>query len=48
MEDPEPQEEAFAEGLRDIAKFLLPSQFSSFKEEGARILIRKFHMEAGK
>lgn len=47
MEDPEPQEEAVAEGLRDIAKFLLPSQFSSFKEEGARILIRKFHMEAG-
>jgi hypothetical protein len=48
MEDPESQESVAAEGLRDVAKFLLPSQFSSFKEAGARILIKKFHMEAGK
>lgn len=46
MEDPEPQECMAAEGLRDAAKFLLPSQFSSFKEQGARILIEKFHLEA--
>ncbi|HHM9318370.1 TPA: caspase family protein [Pseudomonas aeruginosa] len=46
MEDPAPQEEAAAEGLRDVAKFLLPSQFSSFKEEGAGILIDRFNMEA--
>jgi hypothetical protein len=46
MENPEPQEKAAAEGLQDVARFLLPSQFSSFKEEGASILIRKFHMKA--
>ncbi|SDB51083.1 caspase family protein [Pseudomonas sp. NFACC13-1] len=48
IEDPVPQEKAVAEGLRGITKFLLPSQFTSFKEEGARILIRKFHMRASK
>ncbi|MFG0527333.1 caspase family protein [Pseudomonas sp. yb_5] len=48
MEDPEPQEKASAESLREVANFLLPSQFSSFKEEGARILIRKFNMEEDK
>lgn len=46
MEDPAPQEKAAAEGLRDIAKFLLPSQFSSFKKQGARILIDRFNLEA--
>ncbi|PXX45428.1 caspase family protein [Undibacterium pigrum] len=45
MEDPEPQEEMAAEELRDVTNFLLPSQFSSFKEEGARILINKFHLK---
>ncbi|MFZ3001221.1 MAG: caspase family protein [Undibacterium umbellatum] len=45
MENPEPQEEVAAEELRDVANFLLPSQFSSFKEEGARILIHKFHLK---
>ncbi|WP_260513794.1 caspase family protein [Serratia fonticola] len=48
MEDPAPQEKAVAGGLHDIAKFLLPSQFSSFKEPGARILIEKFYMEESK
>ncbi|WP_176042997.1 caspase family protein [Burkholderia stabilis] len=47
MEDPAPQEKAAAEGLRDVANFLLPSQFSSFKEQGARILIDRFNLEAG-
>lgn len=46
MEDPAPQEKAAAEGLRDVAKFLLPSQFSSFREQGARILIDRFNLEA--
>ncbi|VWC60746.1 hypothetical protein BCO18175_00991 [Burkholderia contaminans] len=46
MEDPEPQEKAAAEGLRDVANFLLPSQFSSFREQGARILIDRFNLEA--
>jgi hypothetical protein len=46
MENPEKQEKAAAEGLCDVANFLLPSQFSSFKEEGARILICKFKLEA--
>lgn len=46
MEDPAPQEQAAAEGLRDVAKFLLPSQFSSFREQGARILIDRFNLEA--
>ncbi|WP_428745027.1 caspase family protein [Variovorax sp.] len=46
MEDPAPQEKAAAKGLRDVAKFLLPSQFSSFREQGARILIDRFHLEA--
>lgn len=46
MEDPAPQEQAAAEGLRDVAKFLLPSQFSSFTEQGARILIEIFNLEA--
>ncbi|WP_083280470.1 caspase family protein [Pseudomonas citronellolis] len=46
MEDPAPQEKAAAEGLRDVAKFLLPSQFSSFKEQGAGILIDRFNLEA--
>lgn len=46
MEHPAPQEQAAAEGLRDVAKFLLPSQFSSFREQGARILIDRFKMEA--
>jgi hypothetical protein len=45
MEDPAPQEKAAAEGLRDVSKFLLPSQFSSFKEQGARILINRFNLE---
>lgn len=46
MEDLAPQEKAAAEGLRDVAKFLLPSQFSSFREQGARILIDRFNLEA--
>ncbi|MEN8504964.1 caspase family protein [Paraburkholderia sp. DD10] len=46
MEDPAPQEKAAAEGLRDVANFLLPSQFSSFREQGARILIDRFKLEA--
>lgn len=46
MEDPAPQEKAAAEGLRDVANFLLPSQFSSFREQGARILINRFSLEA--
>ncbi|AOI67640.1 hypothetical protein WS51_28655 [Burkholderia territorii] len=46
MEDPAPQEKAAAEGLRDVAKFLLPSQFSAFREQGARILIDRFNLEA--
>ncbi|MFZ6744933.1 caspase family protein [Undibacterium sp. JH2W] len=45
MENPEPEEKATAAGLSDVAKFLLPSQFSSFKKEGAQILIRKFHLK---
>lgn len=47
MGDPAPQEQMAAEGLRDAAKFLLPSQFSSFREQGARILIDRFKLEAG-
>lgn len=46
LEDPAPQEKAAVEGLGDVAKFLLPSQFSSFKEQGARILIDRFNLEA--
>ena len=46
MEDPAPQEKAAAVGLRDVAKFLLPSQFSSFREQGARILIDRFNLQA--
>lgn len=46
MEEPAPQEKAAAHGLRDVAKFLLPSQFSSFKEQGARILMDRFNLEA--
>lgn len=45
MESPEPEEKAVAENLSDVAAFLLPSQFSSFKAEGARILVRKFNLE---
>ncbi|WP_235695866.1 caspase family protein [Agrobacterium larrymoorei] len=45
VDDPEAEEEAAADSLRDVIPFLLPSQFSSFQKEGAEILIRKFHME---
>ncbi|MFU5531931.1 caspase family protein [Pseudomonas aeruginosa] len=45
MENPEPEEKAVAENLGDVAAFLLPSQFSSFKAEGARILVQKFNLE---
>lgn len=45
IEDPVPQEKAVAEGLRSVTRFLLPSQFTSFQEEGGKILIRKFLME---
>lgn len=45
MENPAPAEVAAAEGLRDVAEHLLPSQFSSFKAEGAGILIRKFKLK---
>jgi hypothetical protein len=48
MEDPALQEKAAAEGLRDVANFLMPSQFSSFREQGARILIDRFNLEASK
>ena len=45
VEDPEAEETAAADSLRDVIPFLLPSQFSSFRMEGAEILIEKFHME---
>lgn len=45
VEDPEAEEKAAADSLRDVIPFLLPSQFSSFQKEGAEILIRKFNME---
>lgn len=45
IEDPEPEEKVPAESLRDVIPFLMPSQFSSFRKEGAEILIRKFHLE---
>jgi hypothetical protein len=45
VEDPEPEDQAAADSLRDVVPFLLPSQFSSFRKEGAEILIRKFKME---
>lgn len=45
IEDPEPQEKASADMLRDVLGYLLPSQFSSFKETGAQILIRKFNLK---
>lgn len=45
VEDPEPEEKFVADRLSDVIPFLLPSQFSSFLWEGAKILIRKFHME---
>lgn len=45
VEDPEAEEKAAADSLRDVIPFLLPSQFSSFRKEGAKILIGKFHME---
>lgn len=48
VEDPESEEKAVADGLSDVAGSLLPSQFSSFKAEGARILIRRFHLEESK
>lgn len=46
VEDPEDEEKAAADSLRDVIPFLLPSQFSSFQKEGAEILARKFNMEA--
>lgn len=45
VEDPEPEEKVPAESLRDVIPFLMPSQFSSFRKEGADILIRKFRLE---
>lgn len=48
VDEPESKEKAATEGLSEITKFLLPSQFSSFREQGGRMLIEKFHMEASK
>jgi len=48
VDEPEPQERTHTGGLNGIAKFLLPSQFSSFTEKGARILIERFNMESNK
>ncbi|UGS41120.1 caspase family protein [Pseudocitrobacter corydidari] len=45
IEDPELEEVFIAERLQDVIPFMLPSQFSSFRLEGAEILIRKFNME---
>lgn len=45
IEAPEDVEKAPADSLRDVIPFLLPSPFTSFRPEGAEILIRKFHME---
>ncbi|MCW8060181.1 caspase family protein [Agrobacterium tumefaciens] len=45
IEDPEPEEKVPAETLRDVIPFLMPSQFSSFRKDGADILIRKFRLE---
>jgi len=45
IEDPEPEEKLPAESVRDVIPFLMPSQFSSFRKEGANILIRKFRLE---
>ncbi|MBS1001634.1 caspase family protein [Acetobacter persici] len=44
VEEPELEEVAFAESIRDAIPFLLPSQFTSFRREGAEILIQKFNM----
>lgn len=45
VEDPETEEKAVADSIRDVIPYLLPSQFSSFRLEGARILISKFRLE---
>ncbi|CAN7546754.1 caspase family protein [Acidovorax sp. LjRoot66] len=44
VEDPMPHEEAYAVELQNVSKFLLPSQFSSFKAEGALKLINGFNL----
>ncbi|WP_336693530.1 caspase family protein [Delftia acidovorans] len=48
MDNPMPPEKNAAEGLNDFTRFLLPSQFSSFKAEGGHILIDRFKLEKSK
>lgn len=45
VEDPMPEEKNAVAQLRDVAKYLLPLQFSSFTTKGGQILIEKFYLE---